>query len=109
MQTKEPNKERILVFWVDGLAFIKGIADREIGVGWSCRSHSPTRRDRHALHTDFAVLDGNVYSSSLRPRAVERFCWAPNIMTAFRLGDRQGGQARRRKRSSRAGRRGKGA
>jgi hypothetical protein len=90
MQTKEPDEERILVSWVDGIAFIHRIARREICVGRSGRGHPLARRNRDALHADFAVLGGNVYSSGLRPRAVERFRRTPDIMTAFRLGDRQG-------------------
>jgi len=92
MQTKEPDEERILVSWVDRIAFIHRIAGREIGVGRSGRGHPPARRDRDAFHGDFAVLGGHVYSSGLRPGAGERFRRASNIMTAFRLGDCEGGQ-----------------
>src|SRR5579871_3982051 len=79
MQTKEPDEERILVSWVDKIAFMHRIAGREIGVGRSGRGHPPARRDRDALDGDFG---GHVYSSGLRPGAGERFRRASNIMTA---------------------------
>lgn len=80
----------------------------EVGIAWARRGHSPARCDRNALHRHLAALCGDVDPSGLRPRAIQRFRRASNVMAAFPFGNRQRGRVGRR-RSNRADRHATGA
>lgn len=70
MQPKKADEQRVFLFGSDWLAFIDGIADREMDISWTSFSHSPARCDCDALHRDFATLGGDVDPPSLRPRSI---------------------------------------
>ena len=73
MQTEQADERCILVLWINRLAFIDRIVNREIGVGRAGVGYAPAGGDCDPLHGDLPAFDRYVDASGLAPGRASAF------------------------------------